>query len=134
MNSLEIEIGGKKRYLKFNLATLELLTRKVNPHSPDTTTGYILIYAALSAGAHVQQQDLLDEAGALLTFETCCDWVDELGEPVIESVLTAFKSSSIYLNKIAPLLAIKEEENGKNVKDRKTRPENGGKKPINKTK
>lgn len=90
MSYIQIEIGGEKRGLKFNQGALIMFQSKIDKDNYAATTGYALIYAGLKANAYVKSEEFTE------TFETVCDWVDELPEQTVLDVINCFKETQAY--------------------------------------
>jgi hypothetical protein len=100
MSYIKINIGGKERGLKFNQGALITFQSKIDPENIAATTGYALVWAGLKANAYVKGEEFTE------TFETVCDWVDELPEETILEVIKTFQETQAY-QKLIP------EEKGK---------------------
>ena len=90
MSYIKINIGGKDRGLKFNQGALVTFQGKIDPDNVAGTTGYALIWAGLKANCYVKGEEFTE------TFETVCDWVDELPEEVIMDVVKTFQETQAY--------------------------------------
>lgn len=90
MSYIKINIGGQDRGLKFNQGALVTFQTKIDPDNIAGTTGYALIWAGLKANAYVKGEEFTE------TFETVCDWVDELPEGVILEVVKTFQETQMY--------------------------------------
>jgi len=91
MSYLQIEIGGKKRGLKFNQLAIELISK----HNNGTTQSafmYAMFYGGLMGNTYVKQEE------ADYTFEDVCDWVDALENKadVITLVTNAMTETQIW--------------------------------------
>lgn len=98
MSYIQIEIGGKLRGLKFNQGALIVMQEKSDPETT-AFTGYALVYAGLKANAYVKGIEFVDKDGEKetpITFEMVCDWVDELADGVLVSVMDAFKETQSF--------------------------------------
>lgn len=111
MSYIQIEIGGKLRGLKFNQGALIIFQGRIDKENYEATTGYALIYAGLKLNAYVKGEEFLDyteeeingkpvKVGTPITFEKVCDWVDELNEQTVLSVINCFKETQAYKNLI----------------------------------
>ncbi len=70
----ELELGGKKRGLKFNQISLEVFTKNINAEALESSAVYATFYAGLIGNtvAKREEQDY--------TFEDVMEWVDVLYE------------------------------------------------------
>jgi hypothetical protein len=91
MSYLQIEIGGKKRGLKFNQLAIELIS-KHNDNATQSAFLYAMIYGGLMGSTYVKQEE------ADYTFEEVCDWVDALENKaeVITTVTNAMTETQIW--------------------------------------
>ena len=91
MSYLQIEIGGKKRGLKFNQLAIELISQH---NTSGTNTGFIyaMIYAGLKGNSYVKNEE------PDYTFEQACDWVDEMDNKsdVITKVTNTMTETQIW--------------------------------------
>lgn len=98
MSYIQIEIGGKLRGLKFNQGALIVMQEKSDPGTT-AFTGYALTYAGLKANCYVKEIEFIDivEGKEIpITFEMVCDWVDELEDGVLVSVMDCFKETQAF--------------------------------------
>ncbi len=70
----ELELGGKKRGLKFNQISLEVFTKNINAEALESSAVYATFFAGLIGNtvAKREEQDY--------TFEDVMEWVDVLYE------------------------------------------------------
>lgn len=90
MSYIKIDIGGKERGLKFNQGALVTFQGKIDPENIAATTGYALIWAGLKSNAYVKGEEFTE------TFETVCDWVDELPQETVLEVIKTFQETQAY--------------------------------------
>ena len=95
MSYIKVNIGGQERGLKFNQGALVTFQNKIDPNNIAGTTGYALIWAGLNANAYVKGEEFTE------TFETVCDWVDELDVETITEVIKTFQETQAY-QKLVP--------------------------------
>ncbi|HXS57508.1 MAG TPA: hypothetical protein VN726_15355 [Hanamia sp.] len=92
MSYIKIDIGGKERGLKFNQGALVTFQGKIDPENIAATTGYALIWAGLKSNAYVKGEEFTE------TFETVCDWVDELKPEIVLEVIKVFQETQAFKN------------------------------------
>jgi hypothetical protein len=91
MSYLQIELGGKKRGLKFNQMAIEIMST-----TNDTTTAtgflYSMIYAGLKGNSYVKREE------ADYTFEDVCDWIDVMPnrDEVTAEIILALTNTQIW--------------------------------------
>ena len=90
MSYIEIEIGGKKRGLKFSQGTLMLFKDSIKDYTDEDVlifSPFRIVWAALKANCIVKGE-LVD-----FTFENVYDWVEKLSEEDLQIILSAFNES-----------------------------------------
>ena len=93
MNYLQLEIGGKKRGLKFSQGTLILFQDSIKNYSESEIKAFAshqLVFAALKTNCIIKG----DEVD--FTFENVFDWVEQLHEEELQKVLVAFNESQKF--------------------------------------
>ena len=88
MSYLQINIGGNLRGLKFNQMAYIVFYDHVDLDQYLATSYYAIAYAGLKANAYVKREEFTD------SFETVCEWVDELSAEDKAAMLEAFSSTS----------------------------------------
>lgn len=91
MSYLQIEIGGKKRGLKFNQLAIEIIS-KYNTGDTQSAFLYAMFYGGLRGNSYVKQEE------PDYTFEEVCDWVDNLNNKaeLITMVTNAMTETQIW--------------------------------------
>jgi hypothetical protein len=90
MSYIQLEIGGKKRGLKFMQLTLHILneyTDKSSDAMQIATAGYALVYAGLRSNSFVKKEE------PDYTWEDVCGWVEKMPDEDIKAVTAAFNES-----------------------------------------
>ncbi len=94
MSYVQIEIGGKKRGWKFNKMAELTFKERIVPGN-EMTAVYALVYAGLEANCYVKREE------PDFTFETVCDWCDNISSETANAVKAAFEESETYKNGVA---------------------------------
>lgn len=90
MSYLQLEIGGKKRGLKFNQMALMTMSQHLDYDNLAATYGYALVYAGLKANCYIKREE------PDFDFEQCCDWVEQLSYDDIMKVKECFESTQSF--------------------------------------
>ena len=90
MSYIQIEIGGKKRGLKFNQMAVITMTKYIDYNNLAATYGYALVYSGLVANCYVKREE------PDFTFENVCDWLDVLPQDEMEKIRECFESTQTY--------------------------------------
>lgn len=109
MSYLQIEIGGKKRGLKYNQLAIEVMAT-YNDTETASAFMYALIYGGLRGNSYVKREE------PDYTFEDVCDWVDNLKDKN-EIILEA--TNKLTETQIFRDLVKKEEASDDTDKDKK---------------
>jgi hypothetical protein len=109
MSYLQIEIGGKKRGLKYNQLAIEVMAMH-NDTETASAFMYALIYGGLRGNSYVKREE------PDYTFEDVCDWIDNLKDKN-EIILEA--TNKLTETQIFRDLVKKEEANDDTDKDKK---------------
>lgn len=70
----ELELGGKKRGLKFNQISLEVFTKNINAEALESSAVYATFYAGLIGNCVAKRED------QDFKYEDVMEWVDKLYE------------------------------------------------------
>lgn len=91
MSYIQINLGGKPRGLKFNQEGIEIFFRRINwDERTAASEVYAAFYGGLCANIRVKGSD------EVISYEDCCDWVDELTEPEKEEVMKVMGETVKY--------------------------------------
>lgn len=109
MSYIQINIGGKLRGLKFNQGAV-IIMNEISAQDPNPLTTYAMIYGGLKMNAYAKRVEFIDQIetdeidskgnkiikDVPITFDTVCDWVEQLEDDVLLSVMDCFKETQIY--------------------------------------
>jgi hypothetical protein len=108
MSYIKVLINGKEYGLKFNQGALIKTNELTDKGNIAGTTLFAVVYAGLLMNAYVKKEEFTE------TFETVCDWVEELSPEVGVEIMKTFQQITIFQK------ALKEVEESK----KKLTPEN----------
>ena len=93
MSYIQIDIGGKLRGLKFNNASMVVLSQKVDYNNYAATALYALVYAGLYTNEYIKNGGDVPD---MPPFSEVCDWVDDLNKDAINRINETFQSTQAY--------------------------------------
>ena len=94
MSYTQIEIGGKKRGLKFNNFAFNAAVKKKLPGFEEETAGYALFYGGLIANCYAKNEQ------PDFTFEESMEWYDTLTPEQGEAITKAISETDHYKSQI----------------------------------
>lgn len=96
MSYIQIEIGGKKRGLKFNQIAYTIFLKNVTKGEEEATSGPALIWAGLKANCIVKKEEFVHDNGEEITWEEVCDWMSELSYEIQTNIFKCFQETQEY--------------------------------------
>lgn len=88
MDYTQLNIGGKLRGLKFNQMAYVLFYQHIDIAEYMASMYYAVIYGGLKANAYVKREEFTE------SFETVCDWIDDMSAEDKEAALKVFTETS----------------------------------------
>lgn len=90
MNYVQVNIGGQLRGLKFNELAYTEFYSKVDLNNYVGTFNYAAVWSGLMSNAYVKREEFT------VTFETVCEWVDEMSREDKLKVQTTFVDTAYF--------------------------------------
>ena len=95
--------NGKEYGLKFNQGALIKMYDLIDKENFAGTSTYATVYAGMLMNAYIKKEELLDyetidgkEVTKKLTYETVCDWVEELSDDVKIQILQCSQETTTF--------------------------------------
>lgn len=107
MSYIQIEIGGKKRGLKFNQMAVLTMSKYIDYNNLAATYGYALVYSALVANCYVKREE------PDFTFEQVCDWIEDVPVDEMNKIRECFESTQTYKTLVESISKTNDEEQTK---------------------
>jgi hypothetical protein len=90
MSFVEVNIGGEVRGFKFNQMAVITMAKYLDYDNLNATYLYAVVFGGLSANAFVKREEFTH------SFETVCDWVDEMSIEDAQKVQACFEETQVY--------------------------------------
>lgn len=90
MSYIQVNIGGQLRGLKFNQMAVITMANYLDYENLTATYLYSVVFGGLAANAFVKREEFTE------SFETVCDWVDEVSVEDAQKIQACFEETQVY--------------------------------------